>query len=127
MSCAKYRGGMGFRDISSFNQALVAKQGWRLIQYPDSLVARVLKAKYFKNSHFLEAKTGSNSSFVWKSILWGRHVLQRGIRGDKIKIYSSNWLPRPMAFKPIVRSTLPADTRVSELIGPNHRWNKALI
>lgn len=32
-----------------------------------------------------------------------------------------------MAFKPIVRSTLPADTRVSELIGPNHRWNEALI
>ena len=64
MSCAKYREGMGFRDISSFNQALVAKQGWRLIQYPNSLVVRVLKAKYFKNSHFLEAKTRSNPSFV---------------------------------------------------------------
>ena len=31
MSCAKYRGEMRFRDISSFNQAFVANQGWRLI------------------------------------------------------------------------------------------------
>ena len=32
-----------------------------------------------------------------------------------------------MSVKLIVRSSLPADIRVSELIGPNHRWNEALI
>ena len=90
----------------------------------------MLKAKYFKNSHFLEAKTRSNPSFV--SILWDRQVLQICIkwrvgRGEKVKIHFSNWLPRPMSFKPIVRSMLLANTRVSELIGPNHRWNEALI
>ena len=44
MSQAKIRGGMRFRDISSFNQTLVVKQGWRLIQNRDSLTATILKA-----------------------------------------------------------------------------------
>ncbi|KAH9657474.1 putative reverse transcriptase/RNA-dependent DNA polymerase [Citrus sinensis] len=44
MSQAKIRGGLGFKDLSCFNQVLVAKQGWRIMQAPDSLVARILKA-----------------------------------------------------------------------------------
>lgn len=64
MSCAKSRGGVGFKDMSSFNQALIAKQGWRLIQYPVSLMAKVMKARYFKQIDFLKAKVGYNPSFI---------------------------------------------------------------
>ena len=35
----KSEGGMGFRELSLFNMALLARQGWRLVQYPDSLVS----------------------------------------------------------------------------------------
>jgi hypothetical protein len=51
----KSEGGMGFRELRFFNQAMLAKQGWRLITHPDSLCARVLKGKYFHNVDFLEA------------------------------------------------------------------------
>ncbi|PNT69203.1 hypothetical protein BRADI_3g51243v3 [Brachypodium distachyon] len=49
--------------------ALLAKQAWRLIQSPDSLCARVLKAKYFPATDILDAAPMSGMSYVWRSIL----------------------------------------------------------
>jgi hypothetical protein len=40
---AKQRGGLGFREVEAFNFAMLAKQGWRLIPNPNSLVATVMK------------------------------------------------------------------------------------
>ncbi|KAH9750466.1 reverse transcriptase domain-containing protein [Citrus sinensis] len=129
---AKGRGGMGFRDLTCFNQALVAKQGWRVIHFPESLMARVLQARYFKNSSFMQAKLGSNPSFIWRSILWGRQVLQNGMRwrigcGQQVKIYQSRWIPRPTSFKIFSRATLPVEATVSTLIDKEHKWNENLI
>lgn len=51
----KVDGGMGFGDLKAFNLALLGKQGWWILQNPTSLVHRVLKAKYFAKSSFMEA------------------------------------------------------------------------
>ena len=51
----KVEGGMGFRDLKVFNLALLAKQGWRLMQNQNSLFHQVFKAKYFANDTFLDA------------------------------------------------------------------------
>jgi hypothetical protein len=47
-------GGLGFRDMRLFNQALLARQAWRLIQYPDTLCAQLLKAKYYPNGILID-------------------------------------------------------------------------
>lgn len=52
---------MGFKDLKGFNLALLAKQGWWIIQTPDSLLHRVFKAKYFARCTFMEAKLGKKS------------------------------------------------------------------
>ena len=38
-------GGLGIKKFSPMNQALLAKQYWRLINSPQSLIARTFKAK----------------------------------------------------------------------------------
>ena len=40
-------GGMGFRDLKLFNLAMLGKQGWRLIEDPNLLCARVLEGRYY--------------------------------------------------------------------------------
>ena len=49
-------GGIGFRDLHLFNKALIAKQGWRLMNHTDTLCYRVMKARYFPNTDFMNAK-----------------------------------------------------------------------
>ncbi|KAL9440996.1 hypothetical protein AB3S75_019634 [Citrus x aurantiifolia] len=128
----KRKGEWVFRDLSSFNQALVAKQSWRIIQAPESLIARVMKEKYFKHSGFMEAQSGSNPSYIWRNILWGREVIHKGLRwrigdGKLVKVYQSGWLPRPETFKPISPPSLPLDTTVSVLIDEDHCWRDDVI
>lgn len=56
--------GMGFQNMGSFNIALLAKQGWRLIQNPNSLISQVLKAKYYPHSSFINVNLKNLPSYM---------------------------------------------------------------
>ena len=75
LTMSKAQGGLGFRDMHIFNQALLAKQAWRLVQRPDCLYARVLKAKYFPKGNLLDTVFTSDESPVWQGIEYGPEVL----------------------------------------------------
>lgn len=49
-------------EFCGFNDALLSKQSWRLIQDPNSLWARVLKAWYFLHCSFFDAPQGGRVS-----------------------------------------------------------------
>jgi hypothetical protein len=92
MGRSKSVGGMGFRDLVLFNKAMLAKQGWRILQNPSSLMTTIIKAKYFPHGDFLNASLGNKPSFAWRSIWHAKELLSQGLLwrvgdGQSIKIW----------------------------------------
>ena len=90
---------MRFKELQKFNDVMLAKQVWRLLDNKDSLFHRFFKAKFFPHGSILGAKEG-NGSYVWKSILKGRDVIRKGMQSrmgneSRICIYQDNWLLDP--------------------------------
>ena len=74
----KDAGGIGFKDLTMFDEAMLAKLAWRLLKDDNSLFYRVFKAQFFPNGSLLFAKDSSLASYAWKSILKGRDVISKG-------------------------------------------------
>ena len=134
MCAPKEEGGMGFRDLKAFNIALLAKQGWRLQNCPNSLFHRVYKVKYFPNGDFLNALLGRHPSYSWCSIMEARKVVQLGCRwqignGGSVSLWRGKWLPSPPSHKPAtVPHFFPDDALVSALIYPETTtWKSDII
>ncbi|QHN82087.1 putative mitochondrial protein [Arachis hypogaea] len=70
-------GGLGFKDFELQNLAHLAKQAWRILRNPEAIWVRILKAVYFSNNSFWEARVHRGPSWVWRSILEGRDFLRR--------------------------------------------------
>jgi hypothetical protein len=97
MAYPKALGGMGFRDLHSFNLAMIAKQGWNFMTKPHTLVAKLYKARYFPNSSLFDSCLGHNPSYAWRGIWKARHILMNGCRwtigsGTSISVMNDLWL-----------------------------------
>lgn len=95
-------GGLGLKNVQSFNLALLAKKCQRILKEPSSLVSKVLKPKYHPSSDFLDAKLGYYHSFVWRSLTVGRKLLKSGLmwrieNGKQAKIQKDKWLNSPLS------------------------------
>ena len=76
----KDKGGLGFRDLFSFNKAMLGKQAWHMSNSPNSLRSILFIGLYFPHRDFWHAKKGQRPSWGWQSLILGRdsispHVL----------------------------------------------------
>ena len=129
----KLDGGLGFKDLCKFNEAMLAKHVWRLIHDTDSLFYKVFKAKYFPNGNVFEAKS-TTWSFAWKSILRSKNLIERNGHwrmgdGKSIQIFQDAWIPNSNAGRILFhRGILSPIATGDGLINPNSGWwNLGLI
>ena len=107
---SKGKGSMGFREFSCFNQALLAKQLWRLWKKLESLIARIMKAKYFPSCEVLDANLGSKPSYAWRSIFSSKELLHEDLiwrirNGEKARIWGKRWVPSFNIYSPLTKIT----------------------
>ncbi|CAN1154439.1 Putative ribonuclease H protein At1g65750, partial [Linum perenne] len=127
----KKDGGLGFKNFRLFNLALLAKQGWRIINNPDHLWVRMLKGLYFKDTDFLNAKKGKRASWIWASLCDAREVLSLGARrnimdGASTRAFHDPWIPTLPNFK--LDPNRGSATMVSEWIQVETReWKRHIL
>lgn len=133
MKESKRDGGLGFRDLHAFNLALLAKQARRLLTQPNTLLLRLLKAKYYPHGSVLEARVSAGCSYSWRSIASSLPISNMAARwrvgnGEDIRVWLDRWIPREAFFMCIRRNTdSPGDLLVADLITADRRWNVELV
>lgn len=129
----KSNGGLGFQDLEDFNQALLAKQAWKLLNEPDSLLARVYEGMYFSSKSFLECGKGYRPSYAWRSINHGRELLVRGLLksigdGVKTKVWLEKWVMEEYPRRPINKQSLiDLELNVPSLLSPDGKWRVEVL
>ena len=134
ITLTKKEGGLELRDMYAFNKALLAKQAWRLMTLPSSLLARVYRAKYYRNTGFMEARSYQSSSLAWRSIIQTQPLIRRGVHwalgnGEHIRVWKDSWLLGEPSSTPRGpgESTFPSLKVQNLFIPTTTSWNLPLL
>lgn len=125
---SKFKGGLGFRDLETFNQALLAKQGWRILSKTDSMLALALKRKYFFDCNFYDASARNQDSFILKSLFGGSNFSRWRVgNGEQILISRDKWLLTPSSFTTMFPFRGEAGRSVASLVSLDGEWKRQEI
>jgi hypothetical protein len=88
---------------------MLREWGWRLINNPNSLCARVLKERYYPNTDFLLVTRKKHANHTWCAIIKDVHkrgLIRRICNGNTTDIWKDRWLPDHYRGLPITCHTL---------------------
>ncbi|XP_075499819.1 uncharacterized protein LOC142538372 [Primulina tabacum] len=79
-----------------------------------------------------EAGVGSNPSYVWRSMLWSREIIQRGLcwrvgNGQSIRAFADPWIPTIPSFHSSLHHSRDNQLRVSHFISGTRTWNESMV
>lgn len=118
MICSpKAEGGLGFKNLTNMNNALLMKIGWNVLTSTHSHWIRVLRSKYGLDSDFIPYKLeNKRSSYLWKGIsrIW-EYVLQ-GTRwsigkGNKVNFWHQSWVSEELLIANHTITQLPNELK----------------
>jgi hypothetical protein len=101
--------------------------------FPDSLCAKVLRAKYIHKGNLLDIVSAGEASQTWRAIEYGLELLNKAMLwrvgdGSTIRIWRDNWIPRPYSMKPVGSIRTCRLRCVSHLIDQqSNTWDKAKV
>lgn len=130
----KAGGGLGFRELNKFNVDMLSKQGWRLLNNENPLVTSTMKAKYYLNSDFLNAKVGANPIYMCRSIMATQQVIKEGSgrhigSGEDTYMWRIPWLP--CQTNGYMTTNMPIELEnikvVSSMIEDGNRWDAEVL
>jgi len=87
----KNEGGLGIRKLELVNKGMLINTAWRLVYDSNSIVAKIIKAKYFPYASLWTAPTYVPKSTFWASILSIRHHLEKHVTIQLIEGNTSIW------------------------------------
>ena len=130
---SKANGGLGFRDVEDFNQALLAKQAWKLMNEPNCLLAKIFKGRYYAKTSFLDEGKGYRPSYAWRSIVFGRELLRKGLlksigKGLSSYVWVDKWIMDGEPRRPFSKQILfDVNLKALELIDQNGQWRVEML
>lgn len=133
LSDSKNKGGLGFRNLHGYNLAMLGKHVWNFVHKPHSLVSRVFKAKYYPNSHILNASSNGGASFIWSGIFKAKEELKKGFKwilgnGKDISVSSDPWLRGKEDFMIDNGDDFDVNMKVNQLFRHNSaEWDREKI
>ncbi|KAL9670862.1 hypothetical protein QQ045_008421 [Rhodiola kirilowii] len=83
MQKKKCEGGLGLKDLTVFNEAMLLKIAWRIVKQPELILSRVLLAKYCNGGSIIDARIGSNPSHIWRGVMKSMIVFLKGLWWDE--------------------------------------------
>lgn len=133
LTSRKEKGGLGYRDLHLFNLAMLGRQAWRMLQNPESLCVRLLKARYWPDGDLMQVQEHPGISYTWRSIVRGIKALEKGLiwrvgDGQQIRIWDGPWLPVGVTRRPRTPRGSVVWNKVSDLIDPSTGgWDTQLV
>lgn len=106
-------GGLGLKDLSHMNMALLMKIGWGLVNSPNTFWVQVLASKYKVDTTDLPSSLQTrNGSYLWRAVgkVWD-HVL-KGTRwalgdGKRVKFWWDLWLSEADSLQSYATNPIP--------------------
>ncbi|KAF4391640.1 hypothetical protein G4B88_030791 [Cannabis sativa] len=88
---------------------------------------------FLSTEDYGEGDVGHAPSYVWRSIIWGRSLLIKGLckrvgTGGTILVFKDPWLPRPATFRPYCSTLDNPNLLVRDLINESRSgWNMQMV